>query len=315
MRRSKYIGLTISLVALALTAACTKKEASQTTMEQHEHKDGYTCAMHPQVKSDKPGKCPICHMDLIPIKSAEAAEAIPSSAQKKERKVKFYRNPMNPAITSPTFIKDEMGMDYIPVYEETKTESVYGRASFEVDSLQATNLQVKPFAVHAAPLTEKLRVSARIAYGSGLALQILEADADKIKSGQTISFTSPGSTKDYKGKITSVDSGLDPMSRTVRATASLTNAQGLRSESSGVATVEINLGQGLLLPEDAVIRTGENDIVYLIQGKKLVPTKVRLGVKLAGAYQILEGIKEGDEVSSSANFLIDSEARIRGIHD
>ena len=41
--------------------------------------------------------------------------------QSQERKVKFYRNPMDPTVTSPVPMKDSMGMDYVPVYEEPAT--------------------------------------------------------------------------------------------------------------------------------------------------------------------------------------------------
>ncbi len=46
------------------------------------------------------------------------ANSVSSSEEQQERKVLFWRNPMNPAITSPVFTKDDMGMDYIPVYAE-----------------------------------------------------------------------------------------------------------------------------------------------------------------------------------------------------
>jgi membrane fusion protein, copper/silver efflux system len=85
---------------------------------QHSAKAVYICPMHPQVTSDRKGSCPICGMDLV---KKEAPEDRPSPAlEKKERKVLFYRNPMNPTVTSPTPAKDSMGMDYVPVYEEDK---------------------------------------------------------------------------------------------------------------------------------------------------------------------------------------------------
>ncbi len=88
----------------------------------------WTCAMHPSVKSDKPGKCPLCGMDLIPVETQVAAEMKAEKAVKAERKLLYYRNPMDPRITSPMPMKDPMGMDYIPVYEEklAKQEDYYG---------------------------------------------------------------------------------------------------------------------------------------------------------------------------------------------
>ena len=85
----------------------------------------YTCGMHPFIISDKPGNCPICGMTLTKIEGsalpAGGTAASSASAAKPSggaRKILFYRNPMNPNVTSKTPAKDEMGMDYVPVYED-----------------------------------------------------------------------------------------------------------------------------------------------------------------------------------------------------
>jgi RND family efflux transporter MFP subunit len=87
--------------------------------------DKYTCGMHPFILSDKPGNCPICGMKLTKIESSPApggATAASSAPAAKPsggaRKILFYRNPMNPNITSKSPAKDEMGMDFVPVYED-----------------------------------------------------------------------------------------------------------------------------------------------------------------------------------------------------
>jgi Cu(I)/Ag(I) efflux system membrane fusion protein len=94
--------------------------------------DQYTCGMHPFILSDKPGICPICGMNLTKIESSPAPAAKPSG---EARKILFYRNPMNPMVTSKSPAKDEMGMDYVPVYEDEAKGSgggVEGYATVQV---------------------------------------------------------------------------------------------------------------------------------------------------------------------------------------
>lgn len=83
-------------------------------------KDLYYCPMHPNFTSNKPGECAICGMSLV--KRAATSQAEQKMGQGKSRKILFYRNPMNPAVTSPVPMKDSMGMDYVPVYEEQTAE-------------------------------------------------------------------------------------------------------------------------------------------------------------------------------------------------
>jgi RND family efflux transporter MFP subunit len=104
----------------------------------------YTCGMHPFIISDKPGKCPICGMTLTRIEDAGAA-----TAAKGERKILFYRNPMNPGVTSPVPAKDQMGMEYVPVYEDeagSGGSAIAGYSTVKVgaESLRLAGVQTAP---------------------------------------------------------------------------------------------------------------------------------------------------------------------------
>lgn len=81
---------------------------------QEQGKQLWTCGMHPQVIQDHPGNCPICGMKLVPLKDPAAPGGPP---EKKERKIKYWRAPMDPNYISDKPGKSPMGMDLVPVYE------------------------------------------------------------------------------------------------------------------------------------------------------------------------------------------------------
>jgi len=78
----------------------------------------YSCGMHPDIISEEPGNCPICGMKLTPIKTASAGTTMPQG----ERKIKYWRAPMDPTYISDKPGKSPMGMDLIPVYEDKIAE-------------------------------------------------------------------------------------------------------------------------------------------------------------------------------------------------
>lgn len=99
--------------ALLMNLAAPRGPSADETEPVGEQSSRYQCPMHPSVVQDHPGDCPICGMRLVKVELPAATE--PDAG---ERIVRFYRSPMNPRETSPTPRQDEMGMDYLPVYED-----------------------------------------------------------------------------------------------------------------------------------------------------------------------------------------------------
>jgi Cu(I)/Ag(I) efflux system membrane fusion protein len=107
---------------------------------------------------------------------------------------------------------------------------------------------------------------------------------------------------------------VEQVTRTVQVRVELPNKEGIFKPGM-FAQVEIAhaMGEGLLVPTSAVLRTGDRDIAYRAEpNDHFVPVAVKLSpIQFGGRYQVLEGLKEGEQIVTSANFLIDSESRIR----
>lgn len=125
----------------------------------------YHCAMHPTYTSDRPGDCPICGMKLVPIEGATGSGQA-GGAKPGERKVAFYRNPMDPSIHSDKPAKDEMGMDFVPVYEDElqgASSGVSGRAVVTISSDRRQVLGVRSEEVKKIRLAHRMRTVGRVA--------------------------------------------------------------------------------------------------------------------------------------------------------
>lgn len=142
---------------------------------------------------------------------------------------------------------------------------------------------------------------------------IYEYELPLVKVGDKVqvqSSTFPG-TK-FEGIIRAIDPVLNPETRTARVRAILPNAQGLlRSEMYVNVNLQADLGKVLVVPEEAVFRTGERDIIFVVKGEAFEPRQIVLGAKADQFYEIKSGVLEGEKVVTSGNFLIDSESRLK----
>jgi Cu(I)/Ag(I) efflux system membrane fusion protein len=106
---------------------------------------------------------------------------------------------------------------------------------------------------------------------------------------------------------------LDPLSRTVKARLSMTNP-GLMLKPEMFANVEIAVGGGkrLVIPSEAVLDSGIRKIIYVEKKPGTYEMRqVKLGVRGDKFVEVLSGLKAGEKVVTSGNFLIDSETQLR----
>jgi len=121
----------------------------------------------------------------------------------------------------------------------------------------------------------------------------------------------PGET--FTGKAIYIYPALDPNTRTAKVRFEFPNAQGrLKPEMYANVEIKIHLGQKLVVPDGAVIDTGIRQMVIIDKGSGYFePREVKVGAKVDDYYEVTKGLKVGERVVTSANFLIDSESKLK----
>jgi len=429
---NKKIFVLAGLFALGAAAAgyflYTRVPSSQVSIPETK----YQCPMHPAVTADKPGSCPICGMDLVPVEPAEAPSGSAGAATTGKSmcvlhkctmanckmelplspgetvtcpvcgthtapaagstgKLLYYRNPMDPSVTSPTPMKDSMGMDYVPVYEEASSGSpVEGQGSANISERKRQLIGMKSEPLKRRDLKFTVRASGTVAYdpelynaitehhsamvarekvkdspwpdareradalvrASALRLrqlglseaqieaftgkeasptnlliggpggtvwvyaQIYEYEISKVRPGLTAEITTPAYPgRVFRGTVKTVDPNLSPETRSLRVRIEVPNPGGLlKLEMFVNAAIKAELGAALALPEAALLDSGARKLVFVDLGEgRIEPREVRVGREADGYYELLSGVKEGEKVVTTANFLIDSESKLKSL--
>jgi Cu(I)/Ag(I) efflux system membrane fusion protein len=143
---------------------------------------------------------------------------------------------------------------------------------------------------------------------------IYEYELPLIRLGQLASVKLaylPAET--FTGKVIYIYPSLDPKSRTAKVRLEFPNPKGrLKPEMYADVNLRIDLGEKLAIPEGAVIDTGVRQVAFIDKGfGYFEPREVKLGVKVDNYYEVIQGLKPGDRVVTSANFLIDSESSFK----
>ena len=142
-----------------------------------------------------------------------------------------------------------------------------------------------------------------------------EAQADWLVPGTAVEARAtawPGIV--FKGRVGAILPEVNAATRTLRSRIELSNP-GARLKPGMFAQLSLSRGQGreaVLVPTEAVIRTGERSLVIVTDGKRFVPVDVDVGQEMGGRSEILKGLKAGERVVASGQFLIDSEASLKG---
>ena len=146
-----------------------------------------------------------------------------------------------------------------------------------------------------------------------ISADIYESEMAAMKVGQPalITFAAyPGKT--FSGKVAYVYPTLNAEARTVRVRLELPNPElKLKPGMYGNVTLQTDAVRTLVVPKEAVIETGLRQLVFMDRGEgRYEPMSVKLGRRSQDAVEVMEGLKEGDQIVTSANFLLDAESKL-----
>jgi membrane fusion protein, copper/silver efflux system len=145
--------------------------------------------------------------------------------------------------------------------------------------------------------------------------EVPEADAGEVRPGNAVQARTPafpGSV--FKGHVSAILPEVNATTRTLTARIEIANPDGrlVPGMFARIDFTSMRRKDAVLVPTEAVIRTGKRSVVIAAQGRgRFTPVDVETGVESNGQTEIYRGIRAGDNVVISAQFLIDSEANLK----
>jgi len=117
----------------------------------------------------------------------------------------------------------------------------------------------------------------------------------------------------FRGKAIYIYPSLNPETRTAKVRFEFPNPhEKLKPEMYANVEIKVHLGQKLAVPEGAIIDTGIRQLAIVDKGSGYFePREVKVGAKVDNYYEVIKGLKAGERVVTSANFLIDSESKLK----
>lgn len=294
----------------------------------------YYCPMHPNIQSDRPGECPICYMSLVkrgtiamtdhnamPMQgmvyiSPAKQQLIGVKTQKIEaRKLSGQISTVGTVAYDPDLyvaqqeylqaIKGHQSSDGITKMTEQKLR-LMGMSDAEIAQLEMAGVPQQSLYL---PESGKVWVY----------ITIYEYEAGLMKEGLPVEVESAAYPAEvFKGAVVSVAPMVESMTRSLKVRALVDNPDNkLKLRMYVNARVGYDLGEKLVVPEEAIMHAGMRDVVFVAESAEpnghFMPKAVKLGAKAQGYYEVLDGIKAGEEVVTSGNFLIDSESKLNAV--
>lgn len=342
----KIVSYLLLFLSLSMLFSCTKPHDHAAT--DNDQESYWTCSMHPQIKKDGPGKCPICGMDLIQVtQESKTTQESSSTTDFPSGHGQIHLTPKQ---------QDMIGVKTGVVVKKKvfKQIEVAGRVAFDPELFSAINEYIESMkqaeSVQNSIVSEVKKSAKAMINSSKMRLKILGLSDKQIAeinySNQDITnylipqvndqlwiyadvyeidlpYVHPKliakisahslADQSIEGEVISVDRVINPTTRTAKVRISLKAAtKSLRPESYVDVSILSPMGEQLVVPFDSVFDTGKEMWLFVIDEVGKIAPRLLSKYRFAGDDIIVDsGVSEGERIITSANFLIDSESRLK----
>src|SRR5580658_5160300 len=143
---------------------------------------------------------------------------------------------------------------------------------------------------------------------------VFQDEIGKVRQGDPATVTVdayPGTN--FDGRVDFIQPQIDPMTRNARVRCEFNNPKGqLFPGMFAHVALDLPLGDQTVIPDTAVLRTGTHNVAFIDRGDGyLTPAEIELGQHVGDEFIVLKGLAPGQQIVSSANFLIDSESQLQ----
>ena len=309
----------------------------------------YICPMHPQIKSDRPGSCSICGMDLVLATEQEEQHhygeeesfvgerghvkfslkkqqmiGVVTAKVKKKNLFKSIRLPGRVAFDPELYTAQSEYLNALDQWRRVKKSPSPSVVENTRQMINSSKIRLKVLGLSEGQIqelkkkgsqTEGLLLSGR-GQDNWIYADVFEMDLPWIKKGLKAEIM--GSVLQGKmltGEVVSVDRVINPHTRTAKVRIRLSEESVLlRPESYVDVIIRVPLGLQMAVPIEAIMDTGRETLVFVKEGKgRFIPRKISILWETEQYVAVTGGVVPGDIVVVGGNFMLDSESRLKAI--